>query len=45
MRNEVLNEIKKEVNWRERIVIYIFKKLFIKVLGIGEKRAINNILL
>lgn len=32
----VLNEVKKELNWRERIIVHISKKTFIKVYQKGK---------
>lgn len=40
----VLDEIKKGLNWRERIIVRFLKKYTYKVCGIAEKIAINNIL-
>ena len=38
MKDVVLDEVKKALNWRERIVVKIFKKTFIKIY---EKGKIN----
>ena len=43
MKNVVLNEVKKELNWREKIIVKIFKKTVIKVYGIAGKKVFNNI--
>ena len=43
MKNEVLNEIEKELNWKEKIIEKIFKNYTYKILGIGEKRIFNEI--
>ena len=39
--NVVLEEIKKELNWKERIIVYIFKKTYIKVYKQGIKEGFN----
>ena len=31
MRDVVLNEVMKELNWRERIIVRLFKKTVIKI--------------
>ena len=31
MKDVVLNEVMKELNWRERIIVRLFKKIFIKI--------------
>lgn len=42
MKDVVLNEVKKELNWKERVVVKIFKKSFIKVYKIGITYGFNN---
>lgn len=44
MKNEVLNEIEKELNWKEKIIEKILKKYTYKICGLAEKIAINNYL-
>lgn len=44
MKDVVLNEIKKDLNWRERIVIHIFTRTFIKVYNITRIKLVNSIL-
>lgn len=38
----VLNEVKKDLNCRERIVVHIFKKIFVKAYKIGITFGFNN---
>lgn len=45
MRGIVLKEIRKELDWKCKIVSYIFPKTFIKICGIATQRAVNNILI
>lgn len=40
----ILEEIKKELNWREKFIAKLFKKYTYRICGIAEKRVINNIL-
>ena len=40
----VEKEIRKELNCKEKIVTYIFKKTFSKIYIIVRKRIVNNIL-
>ena len=42
MKDVVLNEMKKELSFRERIIVYIFKKTFIKICGIYGKNLVNQ---
>lgn len=42
MKNVVLNEVKKELNWKERIVVKIFSKTFYKIYKIGITYGFNN---
>lgn len=44
MKNEIKNEILKEMNWKEKIIIKLFYKIFLKLYGIAQKNAINNII-
>lgn len=37
----VLNEIKKDLNWKERIIVHINKKTFVKVYKQGLKDGFN----
>ena len=37
----VLNEVKKELNWKERIIVKIFKKTMKKVYTEGVKKGFN----
>lgn len=43
MKDVVLNEIMKELNWKERIIVKVFRKTFVKVYGITGKKIFNNI--
>ena len=40
----VENEVIRELNWKEKIVIKIFKKTFFKIYGIAGKNIVNQIL-
>lgn len=40
----VLEEIKKGLNWRERIVVHIYKKTFVKIYKKGIEKGFNSIL-
>lgn len=44
MEDLVVEELRKELNWRERIMLKIFKKYTYKIYGIAGKNAINNIM-
>lgn len=39
--NEVLKEVIKELEWKERIVVMMFKKIFINVYKKGVKEGFN----
>ena len=41
----VKNEVMKELNWKEKIIVRIFKKTFLKVYGIAGKNVVNQILI
>lgn len=40
----VLEEVKNELNFIEKIIVNLFPKTCIKIYGIASKRATNNIL-
>ena len=42
MKDVVLNEIKNELNWKEKIIVKLFSKIFIKVYKIGITYGFNN---
>lgn len=42
MKDVVLDEIRKELNWRERIVLKVFTKLIKKVYNIARINTINS---
>lgn len=44
MKDVVVNEIMKELNWKERIVVRIFRKTFIKVVNVARIKIINKML-
>lgn len=44
MKDVVLNEIEKELSWKEKIIVKIFQKTFIKVCTIERIQLINKIL-
>lgn len=41
MRDVVLEEIKKELNWKEKVVVSVFKKVFIKMYRKGMVDCFN----
>ena len=44
MKDVVLNEIMKELNWKERIIVKVFRKTFIKVANMTRIKVINKII-
>lgn len=40
--NIVLDEVKNELNWKEKIIIRIFSRTFLKVFKIGITFGFNN---
>lgn len=44
MKDVVVNEVIKELNWKERIVVRIFSKIFIKVANMTRIKVINKII-
>ena len=44
MEDVVLDEIKKQLNWREKIILIVLKKTIIKVYNIARIRTVNDIL-
>ncbi len=42
MKDVVLNEIIKELNWKERIVVKVFRKTFCKIYKLGIAYGFNN---
>ncbi len=44
MKNLILKEIRKKMDFKGRIVSYIFPKTCIKIYGLASKQATNNIL-
>lgn len=42
MKNVVLDEVIKELNWREKIIVKLFKKTFYKMYKIGITFGFNN---
>lgn len=44
MKDVVVNEIMKELNWRERIIVSILKNTFIKVYNITRVEIFNRLL-
>ena len=43
MEEEIVKELMKECNVGEKIIIIIFKRLFIKTYGIGSKNSFNSL--
>lgn len=39
MKDVVLNEVKKELNWKERIIVKLFKKTFCSVYKSGMRNG------
>ena len=44
MKDVVLDEVKKELNWRERIVVKLFTKTFVKVYNITRIKIVNKLI-
>lgn len=44
MEEKIIKELKKELNWRERVVLNLFKKRIIKICNIVRVTTINNML-
>lgn len=44
MEEKIVEEIKRECNFKERILLKVFVKTFLKVYNIARIKAINNIL-
>ena len=44
MKNVVLDEVKKNLNWRERVIFMLFKKVFCKVYNMARIITLNNFL-
>lgn len=44
MEKEMLEEIMKECNWKERLLVKILAKTFLKVYHIGRLNAVNAVL-
>lgn len=42
--NEVLKEVTKELNWRERIVVKVFKKTINKIYDITRIIIVNKLI-
>lgn len=44
MKEEALREIKKECNLKERILLKVFAKTFVKVYNIARLKTLNSLL-
>lgn len=44
MRDVVYNVLKDELNWKEKIIIKLFNKTFLKIYNISRINSINSIL-
>lgn len=44
MNDVLMNEVKKELNWKEKIIIKVFTKTFIKVYNVARINIVNNML-
>lgn len=42
LENEVINEILEKCNWKEKIVIKLFKRLILNVYHFGRTKASNS---
>lgn len=42
--NEEVKEVLKELNWKEKIIVKIFSKIFIKVYNISRIKIVNKML-
>lgn len=42
MEERIVEEAKNELNWRERIVVRIFKRTFMKIYGIAGEKVFNQ---
>lgn len=42
MKDVVVDEIVKELNWKERIIVRIFRKTFCKIYKLGITYGFNN---
>ena len=45
MKGNILKEIRKKLDWKGKIISYIFPRTFIRVYGIATQRVVNNILI
>lgn len=44
MKDVILNEVIKELDWKERIIVRVFRKNFIKVVNVARIKIINKML-
>lgn len=44
MKDVVVNEVKKELNWKERIIVKLFTKTFAKVYNIARIKIVNKLI-
>lgn len=44
MKDVIYNVVKNELNWKERIIVKVFTKTFIKVYNVARIGTINSIL-
>lgn len=44
MKNVILNVTINELNWKEKIIVKVFRKTFTKVYGIAGKRTFNDLI-
>mgnify|MGYP003371333668 CR=1 FL=1 len=44
MKDEILNEVRGKLNWREKIIVYINKKTFVKVCHKVRIETVNKLL-
>ena len=44
MRDVVYNVVKDELNWKEKIIVKLFRRTFFKVYNISRIKSVNSIL-
>lgn len=44
MKDVIVDEIMNELNWKEKIIMKVFTKMFIKVYTFSRVKSINSIL-
>ena len=44
MRNVIYKVVKDELNWKEKIIVKLFNKTFLKIYNISRIKSINSII-